>query len=214
MTPEDFEEAMAVHFFGPLFATMAVLPSMREAGEGRIVNIASVGGKIAVPHLVPYSASKFALVGLSEGLRAELQQHRIYVTTVIPGLMRTGSPPNGQFKGRYQQEYAWFSLSAALPVISFNGERAARKIIDACRAGAPRLSIGVHTKAAILLNELFPGSAARLMALMNQLLPGPDPGGSKALHSGWESHSSLVPSWLTRLSDNATSQNNERPSYG
>lgn len=55
-----------------LHTILAVLPEMRRRGEGRIANIASIGGQVSVPHLVPYSASKFALVGLSEGLRAEL----------------------------------------------------------------------------------------------------------------------------------------------
>ena len=52
------------------------MPSMRRRGFGRIVNIASIGGRMAVPHLAPYSASKFALVGLSDAVRAELAQVR------------------------------------------------------------------------------------------------------------------------------------------
>jgi short-subunit dehydrogenase len=214
MTCEDFEHAMAVHFFGPLYTTLAVLPIMRLSGGGRIVNIASIGGKIAVPHLAPYSASKFALVGLSDALRAELRRENILVTTVLPGLMRTGSPPNAQFKGRHKAEYAWFALSDALPVLSMSADRAAAKIIDACRFGVPRLTLGVHAKAAILLNEVFPGAAARLADLMNRVLPSPDPDGSKQLYSGWESQSGFLPSWLTALSDRATLENNELPEYG
>ena len=71
MTLEDFRQAMAVHFWAPLLTTSFVLPAMRQRGAGRIVNIASIGGRIAVPHMLPYSASKFALVGLSRGLRSE-----------------------------------------------------------------------------------------------------------------------------------------------
>jgi short-subunit dehydrogenase len=213
MAYEDFEQAMAIHFYGPLYTVMAVLPHMRAAGTGRIVNITSIGGKIAVPHLAPYSASKFALVGLSDALRAELRRERIYVTTVVPGLMRTGSPPNAQFKGQHKAEYAWFAVSDAMPFLSMNAQSAAARILEACRRGAPSLTLGVQTKAAILLNDLFPDAAARLMAVANQLLPGPDAGGSKQLYSGWESQSALVPSWLTRLSDRATSENNERPAY-
>jgi NAD(P)-dependent dehydrogenase (short-subunit alcohol dehydrogenase family) len=209
MTCEDFEEAMAVHFYGPLFTTLAVLPSMRRAGAGRIVNITSIGGKIAVPHLVPYSASKFALVGLSDGLRAELRREGILVTTVVPGLMRTGSPPNAHFKGQHEKEYAWFALSDAMPLLSVSAERAASQILEACRRGAPRLTIGVQTKAAVLLNELFPGMAAEMIAVLNRLLPAPDPSGSKKLYSGWESQSAAAPSWLTHLSDRATVRNNE-----
>src|SRR4029453_8616730 len=101
MTAADFERDMATNFWGPLNVILAVLPHMRPRGEGRIVNIASIGGKLGVPHLVPYSSSKFALVGLSEGLHAELQASGILVTTVCPGLMRTGSPQHATFKGRH-----------------------------------------------------------------------------------------------------------------
>ena len=110
MSQEDFEDAMAVHFYAPLYSTFAVLPHMRLRGEGRIVNISSIGGKIGIPHLVPYCASKFALAGLSESLRAELAEDNILITTVYPGLMRTGSPVNAEFKGRHREEFAWFAL--------------------------------------------------------------------------------------------------------
>jgi NAD(P)-dependent dehydrogenase (short-subunit alcohol dehydrogenase family) len=69
MTIDDFDYAMKVHFWGPLLTILTALPHMRERGARRIVNISSIGGKIAVPHLLPYTASKFALTGLSEGLR-------------------------------------------------------------------------------------------------------------------------------------------------
>ena len=84
-----------MRFFAPqvaLYAINAALPHLRKRGGGRIVNISSFGGRVAVPHLVPYCASKFALAGLSDSLRAELAQDNIHVTTVCPGMMRTGSP--------------------------------------------------------------------------------------------------------------------------
>src|SRR5262249_21748751 len=117
MTEEDYREAMQTNFWGPLHMIEAVLPGMRQRRSGRIVNIASIGGKVSVPHLLPYSASKFALVGLSEGLRAELAKDGILVTTVCPGLMRTGSPRNATFKGQNTAEYAWFSISDSLPLL-------------------------------------------------------------------------------------------------
>ena len=210
MTQGDFEEALAVHFYAPLHCTLAVLPHMRNAGHGRIVNIASVGGKIAVPHLVPYCASKFALVGLSEGLRTELRRHNIFVTTVCPGLMRTGSPRNAHFKGQHRKEYAWFAVSGSLPLLSVNAECAARRIVEACRRGAPRLVIGWHTRGAILINELFPGTAANLMAIANRLLPSAARDGTKHLHKGSQSESWLTPRWLTQLSEKAALRNNQK----
>jgi NAD(P)-dependent dehydrogenase (short-subunit alcohol dehydrogenase family) len=211
MEVADFEEAMAVHFFGPLYLTLAVLPLMRAAGGGRIVNISSIGGKIAAPHLVPYSASKFALVGLSDGLRAELRAENILVTTVCPGLMRTGSPPNAKFKGRFRKEYAWFTISDSLPLLSTSAEWAARRILNACRRGSPQLLLGAHTKAAVFLHTVFPGTTAQVASFMHRLLPKPGVHGATAAREGWESESGWAPSWLTALTYRAAERNNERP---
>jgi NAD(P)-dependent dehydrogenase (short-subunit alcohol dehydrogenase family) len=208
MTLEDFEHAMAVHFWGPLYTTLAVLPSMRARRDGRIVNISSIGGRVAVPHLVPYSASKFALAGLSDGLRAELAKDNVLVTTVFPGLMRTGSPRNATFKGRHRDEYAWFSISDALPVTSIQAERAARQIVAACRRGQAELIITTQALLAVKFRALFPEAAADMLALANRLLPGPG-GIGRRRAKGRESESSLAPSLLTTLSDRAALRNNE-----
>jgi NAD(P)-dependent dehydrogenase (short-subunit alcohol dehydrogenase family) len=61
MVKGDFEEAMQIHFWAPYHLTMAALPYLRRNGESRIVNISSIGGRVAVPHMAPYCASKFAL---------------------------------------------------------------------------------------------------------------------------------------------------------
>lgn len=209
MTVQDFQEAMAIHLYAPLFAIMAVLPHMRLGGGGRIVNISSIGGKIALPHLLPYVASKFALVGLSDGLRAELRRDNIFVTTVCPGLMRTGSPRNALFKGQHRKEYAWFAVSDSLPVLSVSAEQAAQQILLACARGSARLILGTHAKAAFLLSELFPGAHATLASLANRCLPAPDPSASERSFHGHESESAWVPSWLTRLSQRAALRNNQ-----
>src|SRR5213594_991119 len=101
MTREDFERAMRVHFWAPFELCMQVGSEMRTWGGGRIVNISSIGGKIAVPHLAPYCASKFALTGFSDALRAELARDNIHVTTVAPGMMGIGSYVNAKFKGKH-----------------------------------------------------------------------------------------------------------------
>jgi short-subunit dehydrogenase len=208
MTLEDFEQAMDVHFWGPLYATLAVLPQMRGRGEGRIVNVSSIGGKVSVPHLVPYSASKFALAGLSDGLRAELAKDGVVVTSVFPGLMRTGSPRNATFKGRHRAEYAWFAISDSLPVTSINAERAAAQIIDACRRGRAELVITTQAQAAVKFRALFPEAAADILAAVNRLLPGPG-GIGRARAKGKESESALAPSVLTALTESAARRNNE-----
>ncbi|HEX8424087.1 MAG TPA: SDR family NAD(P)-dependent oxidoreductase [Pyrinomonadaceae bacterium] len=208
MTLADYEEAMKIHFWGPLYTTLAVLPTMRRKRGGRIVNVSSIGGKIAVPHLVPYSASKFALVGLSEGLRAELQKDGIVVTTVCPGLMRTGSPRNATFKGQHRAEYAWFSISDSLPGTTIGAERAARQIIAASKRGDAEVILSAQAVAAIKFHQLFPELSADILALVNRLLPAAGGIGQRRA-KGKESESELSPSWLTTLGDEAAKRNNE-----
>jgi NAD(P)-dependent dehydrogenase (short-subunit alcohol dehydrogenase family) len=204
----DYEDAMATHFWGPLYMIVAALPHMRRQREGRIVNISSIGGRIAVPHLLPYSASKFALVGLSDGLRVELARDNVLVTTVCPGLMRTGSPVNAMFKGQRPQEYAWFAISDSLPLASIDAGRAAHQIIEACRHGDAELVITVQAKLAILARTLAPELFADVMTLLNGLLPGPAPDGDEA-RRGLESESSWAPSRLTEPTYRAAERNNE-----
>ena len=204
MRTEDFEDAMNTHFWGPLAAIDAALPHLRAARSGRIVNIASIGGRIAVPHLLPYSASKFALVGLSEGLRAELARDGIKVTTVCPGLMRTGSTYNASFKGRHRAEFAWFHTADALPGLSVSAQRAAARIVDACRHGDADVVIGLPARAAVVLHALFPQTWARLNQTANALLPEASTDQGDVARSGWQSTSDAVPSGLTTLADRAS----------
>jgi NAD(P)-dependent dehydrogenase (short-subunit alcohol dehydrogenase family) len=209
MTHEDFENAMATHFWGPLHMMQECVPHMRGRGFGRIVNIASIGGRIALPHLAPYCASKFALVGLSDAVRSELNQYGIRVTTVSPGLMRTGSPINAQMKGQHAAEYAWFATADSLPGISISADRAARQIIDACRYGDPELTITLQARLAAMANALAPSAVGVGMMLAAQALPGPAGSDGDRQKRGRESESRLAPSFLTTLSTRAAEANNE-----
>ena len=209
MTLADYQEAMDTHFWGPLYGIMAAIPHMRQQGGGRIVNISSIGGRIAVPHLVPYSASKFALTGLSDSLGYELARHNIRVTTVFPGLMRTGSPLNATFKGRHPQEFAWFAISDSLPLATIDATRAARQIIDACRRGDAELVITVQAKLAILARTLAPELFAKAMSMINALLPPPTGVDGDRQRLGRESQSEWAPSKLTTSTYRAALENNE-----
>ena len=208
MTREDFERAMRLHFWAPFELILQIVPEMRTWGGGRIVNISSIGGKVAVPHLAPYSASKFALTGFSDALRAELARDNIHVTTVTPGMMRTGSHVNARFKGKHDIEFAWFAASAAAPLISMNAERAARKILAACRRGQPSLTLTFAARTAILGNALFPNITGYMMKLINGFLPGAGKDEANQSRAGSELRR-LTPEWLTRLGDRASMQNNE-----
>jgi NAD(P)-dependent dehydrogenase (short-subunit alcohol dehydrogenase family) len=171
MALDDFEEAMRVHFYGPLYLTLAVVPEMRRRRDGRIVNISSIGGLVSVPHLLPYCASKFALTGFSEGLRAELARDNVYVTTVAPGLMRTGSTRHAWFKGHPLAEFRWFRASSVLPLLTMHPDRAAKKIVAACRRGAAELILTPQAKALAKAKALFPGMVIGLMQAGHRVLP-------------------------------------------
>jgi len=180
MARSDFEDAMAVDFWGVLDTILAVLPQMRARKAGRIVNITSIGGKVAFPHLLPYVAAKFAATGLSEGLRAELKRDGISVTTIVPGLLRTGSYGHALFKGRKTGEYAWFSLGDNAPGGSISAERAAREIVTATRRGEAERILSIPANILARLNGLAPAAMAGLLTLVNDLFmpaPADDPAG-------------------------------------
>jgi NAD(P)-dependent dehydrogenase (short-subunit alcohol dehydrogenase family) len=204
----DYADAMRTHYWGSLYAALEVIPEMRARRSGRIVNITSIGGKIAVPHMLPYTASKFALVGLSEGLRAELAQHNVKVTTIVPGLMRTGSHLNAEFKGRFEEEYAWFALGDSLPGVSINANWAAHKILRAAARGDAKLVITLPAKLAVALHGLFPAFTSDLLGWVNRNLL-PEPGGVGPWRVRGRYSRGKLPGFVTLLSDRAAKANNE-----
>jgi len=208
MTGEDYDRAMRLHFWAPYELVSQIVPEMRLRGGGRIVNISSIGGKVAVPHFAPYSASKFALTGFSDAIRTELARDNIQVTTVAPGLMRTGSHVNAKFKGNHGAEFAWFSASAGAPLISMDADRAARKIIAACRRRPPSVILTFPARCAIAGNALCPNLTGYAMKIVNRFLPDTADENGEQSRVGSELPR-LTPEWMTRLADRATTQNNE-----
>jgi short-subunit dehydrogenase len=207
-TLTDFQEAMDVMFWGMVYPTLAVLPQMRQRGSGHIANITSIGGKVSVPHLLPYGCAKFAAVGFSEGLRAELGRHGIKVTTVVPGLMRTGSHLNAYFKGKNQQEFTWFSLGATLPVAAMSARRAARRIVAAVRRGQAEVILSPQAKAMALLHGVAPGMTADLLGVVNRVLPQAE-GQARERHLGRESETPVTRSFVTALGRRAARELNQ-----
>ena len=205
---EALEDVMRTNFWGPHYAIAAVLDQMKARRFGRIVNIASVGGKIAFPHLLPYSASKFALVGYSQGLRAELAKDNILVTTVCPGLMRTGSPRNAEFIGQSRKEYAWFTVSDSLPIASIGAKKAARRIVDACIHGDAEIHVGLAAKLGSLAQGLAPGATVEALSLVNRLMPRAV-SGHPVRRKGAESESPVTNTIATKLTRDAELANNQ-----
>jgi NAD(P)-dependent dehydrogenase (short-subunit alcohol dehydrogenase family) len=206
----DFQEAMDVMFWGVVHPTLAALPHMMERGSGRIANITSIGGKVSVPHLIPYNCAKFAAVGFSEGLRAEMKRHGILVSTIVPGLMRTGSHVNAYFKGKHRAEYSLFSLMATSPLTAMNARRAARQIVSAIRYGKSEKVLTTQAKAAALFHGLFPGLTANLMAASTRVLPGPA-GPADQRWLGKESETAVSRSFLTALGKKAAEEFHQYP---
>jgi NAD(P)-dependent dehydrogenase (short-subunit alcohol dehydrogenase family) len=211
LTLDDFEVAMATHFGGPLRLILAALPHLEASGAGRLVNVSSIGGRVAVPHLAPYCASKFALTGLSEALRAELAERGVLVTTVTPGLMRTGSFLHARFKGRRRAELDWFGVSSSLPLLTMAADRAAAKILDACRHGRATLTLTPQARALEIVNRLFPSAAAKAAEVAAALLPAPPEVGGEEAVPGHRIRSRWVPSALTALGQRAARRHRELP---
>ena len=208
MTEGEYREALEVFLWGPLRTTLAVLAEMRARRSGRIVNISSIGGKISLPHLLPYSVGKFALAGFSQGIRAELMRDNVIVTTVYPGPMRTGSPRNAEFKGKHRAEYTWFLLSDSTPGISTSADRAARKIVGACEYGKAELILTLPAKFALKLHQMFPGASSLALAAFNRGLPAPGNSGQEKAR-GAESTTPVTESFLTALDRRAAQKNNQ-----
>ena len=172
MHAADFKTAMDVIFWGTLYPTLALLPSYRARQSGKIVNISSIGGKVSMPHLAPFSAAKFAVAGLSEGLRSEMAQHNVTVTAIFPGLLRTGSYRNAHFRGNASEEESWFSAGASLPGLTLSASRAARMIVDAARDGANERVLGAPAWTLERVHSLFPAKTMELIGTVaTALLP-------------------------------------------
>jgi short-subunit dehydrogenase len=186
---DDFQSALDVMFWGTVYPSLTILPSFIARNQGHIVNITSIGGKVAVPHLLPYTSAKSAAVGFSEGLRGELRETAVRVTTIIPGLMRTGSWNAAMFKGDQNAESVWFSLGASLPGISMGAEEAADQIVRAIKRGDAEFILG---KPATLLAKSFaiaPELTQDALGLISAaLLPSQKSGSARDSHRarpGW-----------------------------
>lgn len=210
MDEEDFQTAMEVHTWGPLQLINEVLPEMKRKKVGRIVNIISVGGIISYPHLLPYTISKHALSGLSKGITAEVNERNIRITSVYPGLMRTGSPRNISVKGKHEKEYAWFKIADSLPGISMNAEKSANRIVEAMKRGDQTLVLTFPAKLISLLQVLAPDFTISMFKLDNYLLPDKPISGQRDTRKGYESESGFSRNVLTKKTDEAAVKNLER----
>ncbi len=199
VTLEQFDDALAIMTWGPIHLAMAVLPGMRRRGTGRIGTVTSVGGVVSPPHLLPYATAKFAAVGFSDGLAAALRGSGISATTIVPGLMRTGSPEHALFGGDAAREYAWFGPAAALPLLSMDADRAARRIVDGVLARRPVVTLTPLAFVAGRFRGLAPATTIRMLGVVNRLLPSAPAGGASELVEGKEADRRLDSALVRRL---------------
>jgi len=193
LTRDHFREAIDIMLWGPINLGLAVSGPMKSRGYGRIGVITSIGGLVPVPHLLPYSTAKFGAVGFSAGLRSELAGTGVKVTTVAPGLMRTGSHLRAEFTGNQAAEYSWFAPSATFPVLAMNPEKAAARIVDGVLAGRAYVLLSVLTKVASRVNGLAPSTTSGLLGLAARFLPSGPPARSTTTSQGHEVEARLKP---------------------
>ncbi|WP_375430394.1 SDR family NAD(P)-dependent oxidoreductase [uncultured Friedmanniella sp.] len=219
LTRDHFDEAISVMLWGPINVALAVVGPMRRRGSGRIGVITSIGGLVPVPHLLPYSTAKFGAVGFTAGLRSELAGTGVKVTTVAPGLMRTGSHLRAEFTGNQGAEYAWFAPSATLPGIAMNPERAAVRIVDGVLAGRAYVLLSLLTKIGARVNGLAPSTTAALLGVFARLLPAGPPPEATSTVQGYQVEQGLkpLPSALVRaitvLGRSSARRWNQRPPH-
>jgi NAD(P)-dependent dehydrogenase (short-subunit alcohol dehydrogenase family) len=168
---DDLRAAMDVHYWGMIHMTSAALPHLLVRPDARLVNICSIGAKVAVPHLAAYCASKFAQAGLSAVLAEELRGRGVTVSTVYPGLMRTGSHLNARFRGDLRKEFAVFALASGLPGVSMGAERAARLILAGVRRGQAEVVVPFTVRQIARLAALAPNAVSTLLGLVSRTLP-------------------------------------------
>jgi NAD(P)-dependent dehydrogenase (short-subunit alcohol dehydrogenase family) len=211
MTPETYDDAIDTMTRGPIHAALAVLPGMRRRGRGRIGTVTSIGGMVSPPHLLPYATAKFGAVGFSDGLVAALSGTGVTATTVVPGLMRTGSHQRARFSGNAEAEYAWFAPAASMPLVSMDADRAARRIVSGVLAGRPMVVLTPLAWVGIRVRGLAPATTTRVMGWTGRLLPGQPSRGGRHAMEGRDAAAAVghVVRRLTTLGDRAARRNNE-----
>lgn len=167
----DFEAAMDIMYWGVVHVTRAVLPHFKGKNAGHFVNVTSIGGIVAIPQLLPYVSAKFAATGFSLGLAAELKKDKITVTTIAPGLMRTGSYVNARFQKGNRKEFKLFSAMSTTPGITISTDAAVRKILRAIRQRKVLAVLGAPARIIRSLYHFAPGTLVRLFGIMNRFIP-------------------------------------------
>jgi dehydrogenase/reductase SDR family member 7B len=154
-----YEEIMTVNYFGNIALSLAVLPAMRVRKSGIIATISSVAGKFGTPYRTGYSASKFALSGFYEGLRAENFKENIQVTIVFPGFVQTNVSLNA-LTGKGKKQGTMDSGQSA----GISAEECARRTLNGILQGKNEVYVtGFKEKFAVYVSRFLPSLFARII---------------------------------------------------
>jgi NAD(P)-dependent dehydrogenase (short-subunit alcohol dehydrogenase family) len=165
---KDFKWLFGINFFGVLYGTKAFLPILREARWGHIVNISSIFGIISVPQQTAYNASKFAVRGMTDALRQELELDgsSVSCTTVHPGGIKTNIARSArvsevsQLQDPQERETA---INDFDKLARTTADSAARQILKAVEKNKRRLLIGADAKLMDILQRIFPNSYQHIL---------------------------------------------------
>jgi short-subunit dehydrogenase len=163
VTVDEFEAVMNVNFRAPMLLTHALLPSLYASPGSHLVNVSSLFGLIAPAGQSAYSASKFALRGLSQALYAELAENRVGVTTVHPGGIRTRIAENARVGSGVPQAQIDPHRKLFEKLLTFPPEKAARLILDGVAKRKGRVLIAASAKLPDLLARALPVGHAAVM---------------------------------------------------
>jgi len=161
-TLEDFEWIVGVNFWGVVYSCKFFLPHLKAAGEGHIVNLSSLFGIIAPPLQTSYAATKFAIRGFSESLRAELAEHSIGVTSVHPGAIQTNMVRDATLgttsEAVRNRAQVFFDRLGTSP------EVVAARVVEAIEYNSPRVLITTETRVADALKRFMPATTDGIIA--------------------------------------------------
>ncbi|MFD2116552.1 SDR family NAD(P)-dependent oxidoreductase [Paenibacillus yanchengensis] len=153
----DFSAMMDTNYMGVVRCTKAVLPYMLQQKQGQIINIASMAGKIGTAKSTAYSATKHAVLGFTNSLRAELRHTGITITAVNPGPISTDFFVQADPDGSYVKNVKWFMMTP---------EKVARKVVTAMLYRRTEIDMPLLAMIGIKLYMLMPRWADRLLGSM------------------------------------------------
>jgi NADP-dependent 3-hydroxy acid dehydrogenase YdfG len=169
---DDWDWLLGINLRGVVHGCHFFIPKMVERGAGgHVINISSILGIYPAPNVTAYVASKFAVLGLSQSLRIELEPHDIGVTAICPGMINTAIVDDGRMnthiQGRKEKVQAAFRKSGAPP------ESVARSILDAVRTNPAVRPVGRDSWAIWALQRFAPVVTARVGRALSRRLGAP-----------------------------------------